>query len=108
MLKDATLRPELMTVAELAAEWRQSREAVYRKVRAGRIPSVRLGDERAAIRIPRAELERIYEMSTSGGGSFAGFESALGRSSSVDDPAERDGTSDRREAVGPARLAGER
>jgi Helix-turn-helix domain len=94
----------LMTVAELAAEWRQSREAVYRKVRAGRIPS----DERAAIRIPRAELERIYEMSTSGGGSFAGFEYALGRSSLVDDPAERDGTSDRREAVEPAPLAGDR
>jgi hypothetical protein len=34
--------------------------------------------------------------------------SSLGRSSFVDAPAERDGTSGRREAVEPARLAGER
>jgi excisionase family DNA binding protein len=93
MSRDAMQRPELMTVGEVAEEWRQSREAVYRKVRAGRIPSVRLGDERADIRIPRAELERIYEMSTSGGGSFAGSEPTMGRGSSVDDPVERDGTS---------------
>jgi hypothetical protein len=38
-------------------------------------------------------FERIYEMSTSGSGSFVGAEPAMGRSSFVDDPTERDGTS---------------
>jgi excisionase family DNA binding protein len=108
MNTEATQLPELMTVKEVAKLWRQRRETVYKKIAAGELRAVRLGDGTAALRIPRSELERIYEMSTSGSGSFAGFESALGRSSSVDDPAERDGTSDRREAVGPARLAGER
>jgi hypothetical protein len=49
-----------------------------------------------------------YPRSTSGGGSFVGSEPAMGRGSFVDDPAERDGTSGRREAVEPAPLAGER
>jgi hypothetical protein len=47
-------------------------------------------------------------VSTVGSGSSldSGTESAVGRISSVDDPAERDGTSGRREAVEPAQLAG--
>jgi hypothetical protein len=43
------------------------------------------------------------EMSTQGRGSFA---EAMGFGSFVDSPAERDGTSDRREAVDSAQLAG--
>ena len=31
---------------------------IYRKVHAGELPAVRLGEGRAAIRIPRDELER--------------------------------------------------
>jgi excisionase family DNA binding protein len=57
MSKDAQ-REELLTVRELAREWRQSESTIYRKVEKGLIPSVRLGDETSALRIPRRELER--------------------------------------------------
>jgi excisionase family DNA binding protein len=94
MNTEATDLPELMTIAEVATLWRQRRETIYRKVRSGEIRAVRLGDETAALRIPRDEVERVHEIS------------AMGRGSSVDAPAERDGTSNS-EAVEPARLAGD-
>jgi excisionase family DNA binding protein len=106
MSSEITVLPELMTVAEVARLWRQRRETVYRKIAAGELRAVRLGDETAALRIPRREIERIYEISTVGGGSSVDSGTAVGRSSSLDDPAERDGTSGRREAVEPAQLAG--
>jgi excisionase family DNA binding protein len=81
MHSDTTELPELMTIAEVAKLWRQRRETIYRKVRSGEIRAVRLGDETAALRIPRDEIERVHEIS------------AMGRGSSVDAPAERDGTS---------------
>jgi excisionase family DNA binding protein len=98
--------PDLMTVAEVAKLCRQRRETIYRKVRSGKLRAVRLGDETAALRIPRGEVERVYEMSTTGRDSFAAGESASGHGSFVDAPAERDGTSNS-EAVEPARLAGD-
>jgi excisionase family DNA binding protein len=88
MHSDTTELPELMTIAEVAKLWRQRRETISRKVRSGEIRAVRLGDETAALRIPRDEIERFHEIS------------AMGRSSSVDAPAERDGTSNS-EAVEP-------
>jgi excisionase family DNA binding protein len=57
MNRDAE-KEELLTVRELAREWRQSESTIYRKVERGLIPSVRLGDETSALRIPRVELER--------------------------------------------------
>jgi excisionase family DNA binding protein len=59
MSSEATQLPELMTVAEVAKLWRQRRETIYRKVASGEVRAVRLGDETAALRIPRAEVERI-------------------------------------------------
>jgi len=35
---------ELLTVKELAGEWRQHPATVYRKIHDGTIPAVRLGD----------------------------------------------------------------
>jgi excisionase family DNA binding protein len=69
-------RSELLTVKELAAEWRQHPATIYKKIAGGEIPAVRLGDGKSALWIPRAELERM--MSTSGRGSFAGSEPAMG------------------------------
>jgi excisionase family DNA binding protein len=57
MNRDAK-KEELLTVRELAREWRQSESTIYRKVEQGLIPSVRLGNGTSALRIPRAELER--------------------------------------------------
>jgi excisionase family DNA binding protein len=73
-----------MTVAEVAKLWRQRRETIYRKVRSGEIRAVRLGDETAALRIPRDEVERVHEMSGMGSGSFAAGEPALGHGSFAD------------------------
>ncbi len=53
-------RSELLTVRELAREWKQHPATIYRKVAAGEIPAVRLGGGTSALRIPRAALERIY------------------------------------------------
>lgn len=52
------VRGELLTVRELAREWKQHKSTIYRKVERGLIPSVRLGDQTSALRIPRAELDR--------------------------------------------------
>jgi excisionase family DNA binding protein len=65
MRTDAETR-DLLTVRELAVEWRQHPATIYRKIRDGSIPAVRLGGETSALRIPRAELERIYEGNANG------------------------------------------
>jgi excisionase family DNA binding protein len=58
MLTDAERDEPLLTVKELAVEWRQHPATIYRKIAAGEIPAVRLGEGLSALRIPRAELER--------------------------------------------------
>jgi len=55
-----TERSELLTVREVAKMWRQHPATIYRKIANGELHAVRLGDETAALRIPRVELERIY------------------------------------------------
>jgi Helix-turn-helix domain len=60
MQKDAETI-ELLSVAEVAREWKQSPASVYRKIQSGELHAVRLGGETAALRVPRHELERIYE-----------------------------------------------
>jgi excisionase family DNA binding protein len=50
---------EYLTVRELAREWKQHESTIYKKVERGLIPSVRLGDETSALRIPRSGLERM-------------------------------------------------
>ncbi len=67
-----------MTPKELAAEWRQHIATVYRKIHTGEIRAVRLGGGTSAWRIPRAELERLFD------------EQGL----APKDPAERDGAPD--------------
>jgi hypothetical protein len=61
-----------------------------------------------SVRVDADELERWLgqQMSTTGLGSLAAGEQALGHGSFVDAPAEGDGTSNS-EAVEPARLAGD-
>jgi excisionase family DNA binding protein len=53
--------PELLSVGEVALLLRCSSPTVYRRVQAGEIPAIRLGSGRAALRIPRAELEEWLE-----------------------------------------------
>jgi putative molybdopterin biosynthesis protein len=50
-----------MTVRELAAYLRVSRRKAYELVANGEVPSVRIG---SALRIPRAELDRQLDEST--------------------------------------------
>jgi excisionase family DNA binding protein len=50
-------KSELLTVAELAREWKQNPATIYRKIQTGEIPAIRLGNGTSALRIPRAELE---------------------------------------------------
>jgi excisionase family DNA binding protein len=51
---------ELLTVREVAREWRQHPSSIYRKIQTGELRAVRLGDNTAALRISRSELARIY------------------------------------------------
>jgi excisionase family DNA binding protein len=51
-------QPRLLTVKELASEWRQHPDTIYRKIATGEIPSMRLGGNRSAIRVDVAKLER--------------------------------------------------
>jgi excisionase family DNA binding protein len=46
-------------VKELAAEWRQDPATIYRKIKRGEIPAVRLGAGHSALRIPVDELEEF-------------------------------------------------
>ena len=57
MQENAKAAVELMRVKEVASELDQHQATIYRKVHAGQIPAVRLGEGRAAIRIRRGELE---------------------------------------------------
>jgi excisionase family DNA binding protein len=49
---------KLLTVAQVAERIGQSRFSVYRKIEAGTIPAIRLGDGNAALRVRESELER--------------------------------------------------
>jgi excisionase family DNA binding protein len=72
-----TERRELLTVRELAREWKQHESTIYRKVERGLIPSVRLGDQTSALRIPRAELERSMHVAPGSQSSPRGSSSPL-------------------------------
>ena len=48
--------PSLLTPAEVARRLRQDRATIYRKIRAGVLPAVRLNDGRGALRVPEDEL----------------------------------------------------
>jgi excisionase family DNA binding protein len=62
MLSNAKRRDSLMRVKEVASALDQHPATIYRKVHAGQLPAVRLGEGRAAIRIPRDELEHwLYD-----------------------------------------------
>jgi excisionase family DNA binding protein len=49
---------KLLTVDQVAERVGQSRWSIYRKVAAGQLPAIRLGQGRAALRISEAELDR--------------------------------------------------
>jgi len=49
----------LLTVKELADEWRQHPHTIYRKIAAGEIPAVQLGGKGSAIRVDERELEAM-------------------------------------------------
>jgi len=49
--------PELLTVGEAAERLRVSRPTMYRLIRAGVVPALRIGDGVGPIRIPVAELD---------------------------------------------------
>jgi excisionase family DNA binding protein len=80
MQADTHKSEKLLTVKELAREWRQHPASIYRKIHDGSIPSVRLGDGMSALRIPRAELDAQIHRSGASRSSLA-----------PDVPAERPG-----------------
>jgi excisionase family DNA binding protein len=51
--------PQLLRVREVAQILGQCPESVYAKVKTGELAAIRLGHGRAALRIPRDELERF-------------------------------------------------
>ena len=51
----------MLTVVEVAQRLGQSKFSVYRKIAAGVIPAVRLGDGRSALRIRESELREWLE-----------------------------------------------
>jgi len=59
MLREAD---KLLTVPEVARRLRQSQESIYRKIRSGEIPAVRIGSgPRPPLRVNEAELaEWLY------------------------------------------------
>jgi excisionase family DNA binding protein len=48
----------LLTIPEVARLFRLSRDSVYRKIKAGEIPALRLNEGHGALRIDADELER--------------------------------------------------
>jgi excisionase family DNA binding protein len=58
MPTDAQTSQRLLTVQEVAQRLRLSRGTIYKHVRTGVIPAVRLGDAGASLRIPEDELEQ--------------------------------------------------
>jgi excisionase family DNA binding protein len=94
----------LLTVDETARRLRVSDKTVRRLIGRGELRAIRVG---GGIRVDSEELEEAIRNWTVGEGSSADIPSfAVGRRSSDQPSAERDGTS-RNEAVEPAQLAGE-
>jgi excisionase family DNA binding protein len=82
----STLVPvrHLLTVAEAARRLRLSEKTVRRRIRAGELPALRLGDGRAPLRVSADELDAwIAERRT---------ESAVGSGSSADHASSAVGT----------------
>jgi excisionase family DNA binding protein len=53
--------PALLTPREVAAQLRLSEPSVYRLIRDGRLPAVRLGGPGASLRIRREELDAFTQ-----------------------------------------------
>jgi excisionase family DNA binding protein len=53
----ATYETPLLTVPEVAERLRVSRPTVYRRIRAGEIPAIRVGNTSGALRVPADELD---------------------------------------------------
>jgi excisionase family DNA binding protein len=62
MLTDAR-KSELLTVKEVAREWRVHEATVYRAIQSGALHAARLSDE-GSWRIPRRELEARLQKET--------------------------------------------
>jgi excisionase family DNA binding protein len=58
-------RPALLTIEEVCSTLRQSKASVYRKIGAGELPAVRLGDGPSAhLRVPADGFERYLAAHT--------------------------------------------
>jgi excisionase family DNA binding protein len=57
VVTNADHKSGLLTVAEVAGRLRCSEPTVRRRIRAGEIPAVKLGQGRSAIRVDAAELD---------------------------------------------------
>jgi excisionase family DNA binding protein len=54
----------LMTVPEVAAELRLSRDSIDRRIKTGQLQVMKLGDAASSpVRIPKSELDRYLKMS---------------------------------------------
>lgn len=63
----AVAERELLTVAQLAAEWQVSERTVLNYLRAGRLEGYRLGGPKAGWRIPREAVDRFLAGARGGG-----------------------------------------
>ena len=62
---ESPARPVLLTIEEVCSTLRQSKASVYRKIGAGELPVVRLGDGPSAhLRVPADGFERYFEAHT--------------------------------------------
>jgi excisionase family DNA binding protein len=60
--RDSSLAPPLMTIAECAKLARVSRSHIWKRVQAGQIPAVRVGERTGPIRVPtEAFLHWLYD-----------------------------------------------
>ena len=95
-------RRRLLTLRETAEFLSVSERTARRLIDERGLPGYRLGQKGTAIRVDEGELEAWLRRDVSDDGSLQGQLRADAN------PAERDGTSGRREAVEPTRLAEER
>jgi len=62
---ESPARPALLTIEEVSSTLRQSKASVYRKISAGELPVVRLGNGTSAhLRIPADGFERYVAAHT--------------------------------------------
>ena len=59
MISGAGMEDKMLSVKELATQYRISPLTIYRMIKAGKIPAYKVGK---SIRIPQAEAEKVFKL----------------------------------------------